>query len=166
MYNEGWVWDDSSIAIDINGCPHISYYDSLNFNLKYAKWQDRNDKLISYEWDFDVSDSLWWETGPLPDATGPNPTHIYGDDGIYVTTLKVTNNDGLSTVDTCNITVLNVKTVSYLNNPPNSGPYPSPEVNPVDIMDTITFVYEAPGTVILVVKDDNGGVGTAILDIS
>jgi hypothetical protein len=48
-----------------------------------------------------------------------------------------------------------VKTVAYLNNPPNSDLYPSPEVNPVDVMYTITLVYEGPGTVTLVVNDDD-----------
>jgi Mg-chelatase subunit ChlD len=53
-----------------------------------------------------------------------------------------------------------VKTVTYLNNPPNSDPYPSPEVNPVDILETTTLIYEGSGTVILVVKDDdNIGLG-------
>jgi hypothetical protein len=55
-----------------------------------------------------------------------------------------------------------VKTVTYLNNPPNTDPYPSPDVNPVDIVDTTTLVYEGSGTVTLVVKDDDNirlGVG-------
>ncbi len=55
-----------------------------------------------------------------------------------------------------------VKTVTYLSNPPNQDPYPSPEVDPVDIMDTMTLVYEGPGIVTLVVKDDDNirlGVG-------
>ena len=47
---------------------------------------------------------------------------------------------------------------AYLNNPPNPDPYPSPEVNPVDIIATITLVYEGTGTVTLVVKDDDGGI--------
>ncbi len=58
-----------------------------------------------------------------------------------------------------------VKTVTYLNNPPNPDPYPSPEVNPVDILDTTTLSYEGPGTVILVVRDDDNirlGVGEGI----
>ncbi|UCG69740.1 MAG: PKD domain-containing protein, partial [Thermoplasmata archaeon] len=58
-----------------------------------------------------------------------------------------------------------VKTVIYLNNPPNTDSYPSPQVNPVDITDTITLVYEGPGTVTLVVKDDDNvrlGVGEGI----
>ncbi len=48
-----------------------------------------------------------------------------------------------------------VKTVTYLNNPPNPDPYPSPEVKPMDITDTTTLVYEGPGTMTLVVKDDD-----------
>ena len=56
--------------------------------------------------------------------------------------------------------------VTYLNNPPNPDPYPSPEVNPVDIMDTTTLVYEGPGTVMLVVEDDDGGTASANMVIS
>ncbi len=48
-----------------------------------------------------------------------------------------------------------VKTVTYLNNPPNPDPYPSPEVKPMDIKVTTTMVYEGSGTVTLVVKDDD-----------
>jgi outer membrane protein assembly factor BamB len=287
-------------------------------------------QTLKYEWDFDSSDGLWWETGAAPDATGPTPTHIYGDDGIYIVTLRVTDNDNLSATDTCNVTVQNVdptvtiesitmeveiglrvagrkynnvsmtlyeegsslgyvsierlpgspneqmawipvsinfsrsynasvtytpkdppniggnpvwiyikskdgtmnkihhtfnvqqskkrdsdhwnhvepwevdlnghfiglpfeitshvkdpgsddetmtftygsqvKTVIYLNNPPNPDPYPSPEVNPVDIMDTIILIYEGAGTVTLVVKDDDNirlgiGEGTDYFDV-
>jgi outer membrane protein assembly factor BamB len=276
---------------------------------------DPDGTIESYEWDFNAGDGLWWETGAAPDATVPNPTHTYGDDGIYVVTLRVTDNDNLSATDTCNITVQNVDptvsiesiimnleiglrvagrkynnvsmtlyedgnslgsvsierlpgspnvqmawipvsidfsksysanvtftpedppnvganpvwiyiksangtlnqihhtfnvqqskkrdsehwnhiepwevelnphfiglgfqitshvtdpgsddetltytygsqivTVDYLNNPPDLDPYPSPEVNPRDIMDITTLVYEGPGTITLVVKDDD-----------
>ncbi|UCG71002.1 MAG: PKD domain-containing protein, partial [Thermoplasmata archaeon] len=63
-----------------------------------------------------------------------------------------------------------VKIVTYLNNPPNPDPYPSPEVKPIDIMVTTTLVYEGPGTVTLVVKDDDNirlgvGEGTDFLDV-
>jgi len=55
-----------------------------------------------------------------------------------------------------------VKTFTYLNNPPNQDPYPSPEVKPMDITETTTLVYEGPGSVTLIVKDDDNirlGVG-------
>jgi hypothetical protein len=65
------------------------------------------DDLV-YEWDFDADDGLWWETGAPPDAKGPTPTHIYGDNGMFIVTLRVTDSDNLSATDTCNITVQNV----------------------------------------------------------
>jgi hypothetical protein len=64
--------------------------------------------ITSYEWDLDASDGLWWETGAVPDATGPTPTHVYGDDGIFIVTLRVTDENGEQDTDTCNITVLNI----------------------------------------------------------
>ncbi|UCE37185.1 MAG: hypothetical protein JSW00_17175 [Thermoplasmata archaeon] len=56
-------------------------------------------------------------------------------------------------------------TVTYLNNPPNTDSYPSPEVNPMDIIDTIALTYEGPGTVTLVVEDDDSGRAIITLDI-
>ncbi|UCF07558.1 MAG: hypothetical protein JSW28_07890, partial [Thermoplasmata archaeon] len=55
-----------------------------------------------------------------------------------------------------------IVTAIYLNDPPNTDPYPSPEFNPIDITDTTTLTYEGPGTVTLIVKDDDNirlGVG-------
>jgi hypothetical protein len=56
-------------------------------------------------------------------------------------------------------------TVTNLNNPPNLDPYPSPEVNPRDFMDTTTLIYEGPGTITLVVKDDDNGSAIITMDI-
>ncbi|MFX0205688.1 MAG: PQQ-binding-like beta-propeller repeat protein, partial [Candidatus Hodarchaeota archaeon] len=291
---------------------------------------DPDGTIESYEWDFDASDGLWWETGAVPDATGPTSTHTYGDDGEFIVTLRVIDNDNLSATDTCNVIVQNVdptvtiesitmevkiglrvagrkynnvsivlyedgnligyvsiermpgspdeqmawipvsinfsksydatvtytpkdppnvganpvwiylkskdgsikkihhtfnvqqskkrdsehwnhvepwevelnahfiglpfeiisyitdpgsddetltftygsqvKTVTYLNNPTNPDPYPSPEINPVDIIDTTTLIYEGAGTVIVVVKDDDNirlgvGEGTDYLSV-
>jgi outer membrane protein assembly factor BamB len=69
---------------------------------------DPEGTIESYEWDFDSTDGLWWDTGAVPDATGPKPIHIYGDDGDFIVTLRVTDNDNLSATDTCNVTVQNV----------------------------------------------------------
>jgi outer membrane protein assembly factor BamB len=84
----------------------INESDIVQFNGSSS--YDLDGTIETYEWDFDASDGLWWETGAAQDATGPTPTHIYGDDGIYVATLRVTDNHNLSAIDICNITVLNV----------------------------------------------------------
>jgi hypothetical protein len=57
-------------------------------------------------------------------------------------------------------------TVTHLNNPPYSDPYPSPEVNQRDIMDTTILIYEGPGTITLVVKDDDGGTTITTIDLN
>jgi outer membrane protein assembly factor BamB len=69
---------------------------------------DPDGTIESYEWDFDAGDGLWWETGTTPDSTNPTPTHVYGDDGVFIVTLRVTDNDNLSATDTCNVTVQNM----------------------------------------------------------
>jgi PKD repeat protein len=63
-----------------------------------------------FSWDFDAnfdSDGDGDKTNDV-DATGANPSHIYGDDGEYIVTLSVTFSNNLTATDTCNITVLNV----------------------------------------------------------
>jgi outer membrane protein assembly factor BamB len=297
--------------------------DSVQFDSSAS--YDPDGTIETYEWDFDANDGLWWETSAVPDTTSPTPTHIYGDDGVYIVTLRVTDNDNLTATDTCNVTVQNVdptvtivsitmdveiglrvagrkynnvsmrlyeegdpveyvsierkpgspdeqmawiplninfsksynatvtytpedppniggnpvwiyirskdgsinkihhtfnvqqskkrdsdhwnhvepwevdlnghfiglsfeitshitdpgsddetltftygsqvKTVTYLINPPNSDPYPSPEINPVDIMDTITLIYERAGTLMVTVEDDDGGLFAVTQDI-
>jgi outer membrane protein assembly factor BamB len=84
----------------------ISEGGAVQFNASSS--YDIDGTIESYEWDFDASDGLWWETGAVPDATDPTPTHTYGDDGEFVATLRVTDNDNLSATDICNVTVLNV----------------------------------------------------------
>jgi PKD repeat protein len=61
-------------------------------------------------------------------------------------------------------------TVTYLNNPPNPDPYPSPELNPRDFIGTTTLIYEGSGMVTLIVKDDDNirlgiGEGTDYISI-
>ncbi|UCE35989.1 MAG: PQQ-binding-like beta-propeller repeat protein [Thermoplasmata archaeon] len=314
-----------------NAGPDQSIIEVSPVQLNASSSYDTDGTIESYEWDFDSSDGLWWQTGAPPDATGPTPIHIYGDDGVFVATLRVTDYDNLTAMDTCNITVVNVNptatiesavmnleiglrvagrkynnvsmtlyeegnsqgyvsierlpgspdeqmawipvrinfsksysatvtyipedppnvggnpvwiylksqngsikkihhtfnvqqskkknsdhwnhiepwevdlnshfigctfevtshitepgsddltltysygtqtvTVLYLNNPPNTDPYPSPKVSPMDIIDTTALTYEGPGTVILVVRDDDNirlgvGQGSDSIDIT
>jgi len=58
---------------------------------------DSDGTIVSYEWDF----------GDETDGTSEIATHIYADNGTYVVTLKVTDNDGLSDTTSKDITVLN-----------------------------------------------------------
>jgi hypothetical protein len=62
-----------------------------------------------------------------------------------------------------------IVTVTNLNNPPNPDPYPSPEVNPKDFMDIKTLIYEGPGTITVIAKDDDNirlGIGQGSDSIS
>jgi len=56
-----------------------------------------------------------------------------------------------------------VVTATYLNNPPNPDPYSSPEVNPRDIYNTTSFVYEGSGTLSFIVEDDDGGICVIVM---
>lgn len=42
------------------------------------------------------------------DATGPEPTHLYGDDGVFTVTLRATCQQGQTDIDTMTATVSNV----------------------------------------------------------
>ncbi len=52
-----------------------------------------NGTIDTYEWDFDSQVDSNGDGNPVNDidATGPTPTHIFGDDGVYEVTLKVKN---------------------------------------------------------------------------
>jgi hypothetical protein len=58
-----------------------------------------------------------------------------------------------------------VVTITYLNNPPIPDSFPSPEVNPRDIIDTTYLTYEGPGTLELVAVDDDGGTVSVSLEL-
>lgn len=61
--------------------------------------------ILRYEWDFGDSNANALNPNI---AIGPNPTHIFYDDGIYTVTLTVKDNYGEVGTSTITITVLNV----------------------------------------------------------
>jgi PKD repeat protein len=94
---------------------------------------------LNYEWDLDDSvdsDGDGDSTNDV-DATGSTPTHVYGDNGNYTVTLKVTASSGLWAKDTCNVTVLNVAPTADAD-----GPHEGDEPHTVQFIGTFTD----PGT--------------------
>jgi len=80
----------------------------------FLKWGDDPAEIISYEWDF-TSDGTYdyiENISSAPDgAFDGMTTHVYGDNGVYNATLRVTDESGASDTDTCLITVLNLDPV-------------------------------------------------------
>jgi hypothetical protein len=101
---------ESTIAVDSQGKPYVVWKgrDAQGWNVHFSKEKIIPSDPAIYEWDFDASDGLWWETGGTPDAIGPTPIYVYGDDGEFIVTLRVTDKDNLTATDSCNVTVQNV----------------------------------------------------------
>jgi len=60
----------------------------------YCAAIDRDGVIQECQWDFDLQDGLWWETGGTPDARGTSVTHTYTVAGTYIVTLRVLDDDG------------------------------------------------------------------------
>ncbi len=90
---------------------------------------------LAYSWDFDatVDSNGDGDFTNDPDGTGPTPTHIYGDNGNYTVTLKVTDDAGQWDMDTCIATVLNVAPTANAD-----GPYQGDEPHTVQFIGTFT----------------------------
>ena len=106
----------------VNAGQNVPLYGSGSFH------QDPTKNLVFYEWDFDASDGLWWDTSPVP-PLGEGDTGIKvftsypatGVEKIYTVTLRVTddstpvqrNND----TSTVTVTSGNVPPVAQTNGP-------------------------------------------------
>jgi uncharacterized repeat protein (TIGR01451 family) len=80
----------------------------LDGSSSYDPDEPSGDYIVSYEWDVDGDGN--------PDNYGSMVNLTYGDDGIYMVTLTVTDTYGLSSSTTANITVINVApTIGLMN---------------------------------------------------
>ncbi len=123
----GRIDDDTTLAqkihITIAGNPHgdlfaawndarLSPYGMLLKDDVFGVWLGvkSENATVTYSWDLDSridTDGDGNFTNDV-DATGQTPTHVFGDNGIYIVTLKVTDGSGLCAIDTMNVTVLNL----------------------------------------------------------
>lgn len=103
-----------SVDVDSNGTAHVVWVDHRNGedrgDVYYARSTLGRARIVSYEWDMDSSTDSDGDgnTTNDVDATGSIPSFTYGDDGVYVVTLKVTDELGETASDTAEVTVLNV----------------------------------------------------------
>jgi len=110
-------WEDvgvhSPTVLFSGGFYHMWYrgFSGTNVRIGYAYSSSGGEaQIVSYEWDFDSNVDSDKDGDPTNDidATGPTPTHVYGDNGIFIAILRVTDNNNLTGMDICNITVQNV----------------------------------------------------------
>ncbi|UCG70113.1 MAG: PKD domain-containing protein [Thermoplasmata archaeon] len=116
-----------------------------NFNVQQSKKRDSDHWNHVEPWEVDLNECLvGWPFEVAVHITDP------GSDDEIITCIYDSQNF----------------TATYLNDPPDADPDPSPEVNPRDIMDTITMVYEGAGIVTLIVDDDDGGTMTTNITLA
>lgn len=103
----------------------------VNFDGSKSYDQDPNKKIVKWEWDFDASDGLWWDTKPAPSnpregATGETVTlkggyPDLGHDQTYTVTLRVTDDGVPPATDlgstTVQVTTGNAPPVAVTNGP-------------------------------------------------
>ena len=96
--------------------PGLLYSEGDSIPLDGLGSSDLDGILVAYDWDFGDGS---------PPATGPTPTHAYGDDGTYVVTLTVTDDRAGQGMATAVVDVVNAPPAASFSLLP-SGPEGSP----------------------------------------
>lgn len=84
-----------------NGLVTFSHADSFHPN--------PSSRILAYQWDFDASNGLWWDTGAAPDWQTPNVGDVfayrYARAGNYTATLRVVDNSDPQLTDARTVTI-------------------------------------------------------------
>jgi hypothetical protein len=109
--------------------PTINPKQVLNLDGSKSKHQDPAKNIVLWQWDFDASNGLWWDTLAAPPAgegaVGINPTVSYpdiGDNQSYTVTLRVTD-DSTPVMRDMDTAVINVNTGNVAPVPVTNGPW-------------------------------------------
>jgi hypothetical protein len=110
--------------------PDVNPGQPVNLDGTGSEHQDPAKSLIKWEWDFDASDGLWWDSKPTPDpgegAIGQTATTSYPDIGVdwtYTVILRMTDNSTPPSAQTdtdpatVRVTTGNVVPVAVTNGP-------------------------------------------------
>jgi PKD repeat protein len=99
------ITDNLAILITSSDLPPIASF-------TYAPSQPtdlENVSFIDASFDYDGYITAWsWDFGDGTQSLEQNPTHRYSGDGTYTVSLTVTDDEGVNTTSTLNVTVLNV----------------------------------------------------------
>ena len=85
-------------TVDAGDDQAVNEGDTINFTGIFTDLNDRGLDPVTFLWDF----------GDGNNSADQNPTHVYGDDGIYEVSFTVTDDHGGSDTDTMIVSVFNV----------------------------------------------------------
>jgi hypothetical protein len=102
----------ATLSTDRNETPTL-----LSWNVSYHA----QSTIMSYQWDVNQFVDLDLDgnyTNDI-DLVGENVSYVYGDNGIYISHLTVLDSSNATTVDSCDITVLNLDPTASTTPPPS-----------------------------------------------
>jgi hypothetical protein len=149
----GWMYPSTAAAVAIlapevaslppvanAGGPYapIAPNQMLQLNGANSYHQDPAKTLVLWQWDFDASNGMWWDTLPAPAAgeggVGINPAVSYGDagqDAAYTVTLRVTDNTSPTPMRATNTAVVNVTSGNVAPVAITNGPWSAVPNTPI-----------------------------------